>query len=211
MAKKKALLLGDYTNAPWHPLQAIEGDMRTILEANFELTCTEDYNALLPESIRKYDLCISYTDCWRSKATPEQVRGLLSYVSEGGGFLVVHNGISLQNNYELCHMIGAKFTGHPPYRTLEIEVAPDAADHEIMQGITAFSIDDEPYQFDEITHHGKKVLMTYKEEGRDCPSAWVHSYALGKVAYLALGHDKSSFQQPVLRQLIANSAAWASK
>ena len=49
-----------------------------------------------------YELCIAYSDLWDERVSPRQTAGLLSYVSGGGGLLVIHNGVTLANRYELA-------------------------------------------------------------------------------------------------------------
>lgn len=206
MTKKKAVLLGQYTNPPWHPLDAVEGEITAILSDKYDIQCTEDMDAMTSERLAGIDLFISCTDCWGKPVTAAQAGGLLTYVSGGGALLVIHNGISLQANYELLHLIGAKFTGHPPYRTMDIEII--APEHDIVKGLERFQIDDEPYQFDELPYFEKTVLLAYKEDGRDCPVAWTHRFGLGQVVYLGLGHDVRSYMNKPFRQLIARSARW---
>lgn len=205
--KIKTVLLGQYTDAPWHPLDAVEEELVTALGDGFDVTCTEDMDALTAARLADTGLLVSYTDCWNKPAAPDQVGGLLGYVSGGGALLVVHSGISLQANYELLHLIGAKFTGHPPYRTLNVDIA--APGHDIVRGMEPFAINDEPYEFDELPYFEKELLLTYKDnEGHDRPAAWTHRYGMGRVVYIALGHDVTAFRNESLRQLIARSARW---
>ena len=138
----RTVLLGQYTDPPWHPLDAVEGEIVAALGADFDVVCTEDMDALTAGRLANIDLIISYTDCWGKQASPEQSGGLLGYVSGGGSLLVIHCGISLQGSYELLHLLGAKFTGHPPYRTLHVDIADSG--HAIVDGLEPFAIKDEP-------------------------------------------------------------------
>lgn len=208
-SKKKALLIGDFTDPPYHPLDKVEQEISTILLHTVTVHSTEDYNQLHIDQLRTYDLCISYTDCFTKPVSSEQTAGLLAYVSGGGALLVIHNGISLQNKYELCQMIGAKFTGHPPFQTLEFQIA--AVEHPIMQGIQSFTIDDEPYRFKFDPFTETIVLFEYTYEGERYPAAWAHDYGLGRVVYLMPGHQVQSFVNPMYRQIIKNSSRWAMK
>ncbi|MEK8129818.1 ThuA domain-containing protein [Paenibacillus filicis] len=207
--QRNALLIGDDTNASYHPLEAVKQEIIDVFQGHLNIHSTEDRTQLEPEQLSSYDLCISYTDSWRVQVTPAQTASLLAYVSGGGGLLIIHNGISLQARYELTQLAGAKFTGHPPYAPLEFTLPPGGADHEIMQGIQAFAMDEEPYRFDFDPFTEKTVLLEYTHEGASWPAAWAHQYGLGRVVYLMPGHHVHSFLHPEYRKLILQSGQWA--
>ncbi|TDF93568.1 ThuA domain-containing protein [Paenibacillus piri] len=208
-SRRSALLIGDNTISKYHPLQAVEQEIVRVFQEYLDVSGTEDRDMLHADRLQPYDLCISYTDSWRVPVSPAQTAGLLTYVSGGGGLLVIHNGISLQARYELSQLAGAKFTGHPPYGPLEFH--PAAADHDIMKGIGAFSMDEEPYRFDFDPMTEKTVLLEYSHEGARWPAAWAHEYGLGRVVYLMPGHHVQSFLHPEYRKLILQGGQWASR
>jgi type 1 glutamine amidotransferase len=208
--KNKSILLGDYTNPPYHPLHVIEQELGHILKDQVTIAGTEDYDILHTENLNKIELFISYTDCWNKQVTSEQAAGLLSYVSNGGALLVLHTGISLQNKYELCQMMGAKFTGHPPYQKLDFEICT-AAEHEILNDFEPFSLEDEPYQFEFDPFTEKTVLFEYTLDNQRFPAAWAHEFGLGRVVYLMPGHTLAAFQNPTFQNIIKNSAKWLLK
>jgi type 1 glutamine amidotransferase len=117
MKNKKAILIGDNEKMKYHPLSGPDRELSDILD-EFELEIAEDYDRFREESLKAFDLCISFTDCWDDKPGDEQVVGLLSYVAHGGGLLSIHNGISLCGRYELAQLHGGKFTGHPEQKVL---------------------------------------------------------------------------------------------
>lgn len=203
----KACILGDYSKPDWHPFNPVDQELTSILSDTMSVECTEDYDSLVSERIREYDLFISYADKWKTAVTPEQTAGLLSFVSNGGALVVIHCGISLQKRPELCHMIGAKFTGHPPYRSIDVEIA--ATDHPIISGVEGFTINDEPYQYEYIPYTDRTVLLEYEHEGAKVQAAWAHEYGLGRVVYLMPGHDIGPFHIPAYRTIIKQSCDWA--
>ncbi|GGF92488.1 ThuA domain-containing protein [Paenibacillus abyssi] len=204
--KPAALLLGDMELAPYHPLEAVQDEIRGVVEAEgYTLQISTDYDQLRADSIQAYDLILSYTDCWNEHppVTREQAAGLLAYVSGGGSLLVLHTGISLQSRHEMSALFGAKFTGHPPFRELSFRV--EDQDHPIMQGIDPFSLADEPYEFDFSPFVDTQVLLSYEDGEKRRPAAWAHEFGLGHVVYLMPGHQKEAFQHPMVRKLIANA------
>lgn len=205
--KKKALLIGDNSKAPYHPLKNIEQELCSIFNDELEICCTEEYDMLNYERISQFDLCISYADKWNEKLTKGQVAGVLAFVSSGKGLLVIHNGISIQGNFELAQLCGAKFLGHPPQKELEIKMS--SPEHAIVQQSGEFEIDDEPYQFEFDTFIEKTILLHYESEGQTWPAAWAHEYGLGRVVYLMPGHSAGSFKNPVYRQILLRAGRWA--
>jgi type 1 glutamine amidotransferase len=205
--KTNVLLIGDNANAPWHPLEPARQELEGILGEEFQLTGTEDYNRLAGLDQGEFSLCISYTDCWSRDLTPDQIAGLLRFVAGGGGLLVIHNGISVQRSYELLQMIGAKFTGHPPYQLLNYYGT--AKGHPLLDGVDNFTLDEEPYMFEFDPFTKKTVFLEFEFEGKRYPAAWEQAYGLGKVVYLQPGHHAPSFKPDAYRRLVLNSASWA--
>ncbi len=206
MKNKKAILIGDNGKMKYHPLSGPDRELSDILD-EFEMEITEDYDSFKEESLKAFDLCISFTDCWDDKLGDEQAVGLLSYVAHGGGLLSIHNGISLCGRYELAQLHGGKFTGHPEQKVLTY--TPAFPGHVITDGIKSFSVLEEPYMFDMDDFTDTSILLEYESEGRKWPAAWAHVYGMGRVVYLSPGHNLETFLEPVYRKLISRSAAWA--
>lgn len=202
-----ALLIGHNQDAPYHPLHAVEERLKTIFGDVVELTVAEGTAALRPEAIRPYELCISYTDSWKTAPAAEEAAGLLQFVAGGGGLLAIHNGISLQASPELCQLIGAKFTGHPPYTSLPFHKTD--SEHPLSKGLEAFTMDEEPYRFELDPHAGLDLLLTYTHEDQEWPAAWARRFGLGRVVYLAPGHHLPSFLDEAYSSWVASAALWA--
>jgi type 1 glutamine amidotransferase len=209
MEKRKALLLGDYSYPEFHPLQGVDEEISHILQDWMTVQCSENRKMLLKENLTPFDLCISYCDSRKEVLSPQQTAGLLSYVSGGGGLLVLHNGITLQGRYEIAQLMGARFLRHPAAGPLSFKVT--APDHPIMEGIEPFEIQEEPYRFDFDPFTEKTLLMEYEHEGEWWPAAWSLSYGLGRVVYLMPGHNQPSFQHEGYRKLLFQAAKWAGR
>lgn len=209
MDRKKALLLGSYTHPKFHPLQGVDSQVTHMLNDMFTVQCSENLKMLKESNLYPYDLCIVYSDLWDEKVSPQQTAGLLSYVSGGGGLLVLHNGVRLANRYELAQLIGARFDGHPPMGKLSF--TPASTDHDIIEGIEPFEMEEEPYRyvFDPFTE--KTVLLEYEHDGQQWPAAWCHTYGIGRVVCLMPGHSEPSFLHPSFRKLMVQAAKWASR
>ncbi|HEX3043420.1 MAG TPA: ThuA domain-containing protein [Bacillota bacterium] len=209
--KKEAILIGDYTNPQYHPLSPVDQELAAVFNGVIQVQSTEDYEFLRFDRLSWFDLFICYADHWEGTITPEQTAGILSFVANGGGLLVIHTGISFQSSYEYAQLVGARFTGHPPFQNLEYTTSSAAADHPIMRGIGGFSAPDEPYQFEMDPFTKREILFEYQFEGTSKPAAWAHSWGLGRVVYLMPGHDVNPFLNPTYREIIKRSGLWALK
>ncbi len=207
MGEFKALALGSYTEVKYHPFAGVDRVFEELLAGELQVKSTEDYRLLSKDSLSDYKLVIAYTEFSDHKIAPEQSGSLLSYVASGGGLLVVHNGISLQRNQELGVMLGARFTHHPAYTSLHMTVS--AAGHPIMEGITDFVIEDEPYYFDMQPHFETTILAEYLHGGAMRAAAWCHAFGQGRVVYLMPGHHLPSFSVGPFRQMIRRGGLWA--
>ncbi len=206
---KKCLLFGDYTHPKFHPLQGVDAQISHILNDVMTVQCSENKNMLLDNNIQQFDLCISYIDLWDEKISPQQTAGLLSYVSHGGGLLIIHNGISLGDRYELAQLMGGKLIGHPNYQPLSFR--PSEEEHAITSGVEPFEMEEEPFQFEFDSLTEKQILLEYKLDDKWHPAAWTHTYGLGRVTVFMAGHHEPSFKQPAIRQLILQAAQWTSR
>lgn len=204
----RSLLLGNNEDAPYHPLAAVEQELFSILDGICDITSTVDREQLDELTTERFDLLISYTDSWDQALDSQRTADILGFVTSGGGMLVIHNGISLQARPELSQIIGAKFTGHPAYGSLDFEVNRELK-HPILDEVTGFTMDEEPYRFDIDSFASIDILLTYRHEGQSWPAAWTRSYGLGRVLFLMPGHHAPSFKHEEYRRWIAESAKWA--
>lgn len=202
--KYSALLFGDYTDAPYHPLSGIDDMVGDILEVEFEVSSTGDYN-FLSKDLSQFQLVISYADQWGSTLEDSQIGNLISFVAKGGGLLVIHNGISLASRHEFKSMTGAWFTGHPEAETLPFRVE---SEDPIVKGVENFELFEEPYQYGFCNHVEKAVFLTYQYRGKVWESGWTTRFGAGKVVCLHPGHDIKAFNNDAYRKIIHQSALW---
>lgn len=212
---KKILVLGNYTDAMYHPLACVDERLKQIY-AEGEFTFTEDPNMLL-DSIN-YDLVVSYWDDWNNAIPEAAAKALLKYVEAGGVLLGIHNGISLQLNDEIRVMFGGKFLYHPEQEVIKIKCAQISelltdsnvqtadlnsetiAELNDPKGIY-FEVKEEPYQY-ELYDDDKQIFMTYEYQGKTYPGGWYKTYGEGRVVYVMPGHTYEKFDIPEYREIL---------
>lgn len=221
----RAVLLGD-VEAPYHPVQAVEQDAAAILAPSFSVETIVEYGAALEGQPLDANVIISYADQWAEKLTEEQADGLLAYVSEGGGLVALHCGISLANHERLLPLFGARFTGHPPFQSLKFvpaaeaskegeDAAGEAADRftALLAAIEPFELDEEPYRYEfaDAPSGDREVLLHYEHEGTLYPAVWTQTYGLGRIINVMPGHTADSLRHPAVRRLLLAATEWAAR
>ena len=204
-SEKHILWLGTGEGAPWHPLGAVEAEVRSSLAGLGALEFTEEVNRL--QELAGVGLLVCCADSWETSLTDGQVGGLLTFAAQGGAVLVVHNGICYQSRPEFQALVGGRFTGHPEAGELEFRsVAPG---HPLCQGAPlAWSMVEEPYQFEIHGVTGATPLYEYRHEGVWYPAGWTSRFGEGRVVYLMPGHSAASFAHPAYRLVLTSAARW---
>lgn len=205
--KPKAILIGDIETAKYHSMERFIKEFKAILN-NFDLTVTEDYNAFLFERLSSFHLCVCFIDRWIPISDDQSV-GLVQFVKQGGGLLILHNGLSLQARPEFVKLMGGFFTGHPEQAILTYETIPNS--HWITAEGGAFNALEEPYQIRLENDFNGTVFLQYPWNGSFVPAGWARNDEQGRVVVLSPGHNLETFFVEAYRKLIHQSAQWAVK
>ena len=200
--REKILAIGNYNDAMYHPFGGVDECLKAMFPDK-ELICTDATSKLLDLKTGEYSGLISYLDIWDGELTEEESEALYSYVVSGGALLILHNGISIQSREKLEKMMGAKFLTHPPMEEIRFELKP----HIITEGCSAFSLPEEPYQF-ELTEDDKEVFLTYIYRDKEYVAGWSKVVGEGRLVFLTPGHTAEVFKLPEYVKLIQNSMKW---
>ena len=178
-----------------------------------QIDVTGDWDALRWERVAPYDVVIQYTGGRRHECTAAQLAGLTRFVERGGGYVPLHF-TSANANPEFLQLIGARFTGHPPFGPFTVRVADPT--HPITQGLGQIDIEDECYRSDFPNPGALHVLMTSHHPDPEAkldgePSAWVRELGRGRLFYSALGHDQRVWPHLALRELLTRGIRWAAR
>lgn len=203
--KEKLLVLGNYTDAMYHPLAGVDERLRGILSEQ-ELVCTDRTQMLLSLEKEQFAGVISYLDIWNSALPEQETEALYRFAEEGGAILLLHNGISIQNREILKEMAGARFLTHPPKEEICFKTKP----HAITEGCGGFALTEEPYQF-EMTDDGKEVFLVYVYRGTEYAAGWSKTVGKGRLVFLTPGHTPEIFDCPEYAALIRKSMQWCLK
>ncbi|MBR6706516.1 MAG: ThuA domain-containing protein [Clostridia bacterium] len=194
----RVLALGTRVNAPYHPFENAEARFMDILRDVCDLECGDDPGAL--SDPRGWAGVLSYLDEWKEKPRAEWAAGLTRFVAEGGGLLLLHNGICVQSDPLIEEMIGGRFLNHPAQE--EITFTPGG----LLQDCRPFTVKEEPYRF--ALKDPGEMILTYDQGGETYPAGWRRTYGKGRVAYLCPGHTGEIFDIPAYRDMIRKCMRW---
>lgn len=163
-----------------------------------ELTYTDDMNVLDEARLKNADALLVYANI--DNISEKHAKALLSYVSNGGGFVPLHcASFCFRNNPEVVKLIGAQFKRHGTgvFRTSIVK-----PDHELMAGFTGFESWDETYVHHLHSEEGRTVLEVRTDNEGSEPWTWVSTHGKGKVFYTAWGHDSRTWTNPGFQNLV---------
>jgi uncharacterized protein len=144
--------------------------------------------------------------------TAADQQALAHSVEAGKGLVVLHasNVLAVEMESFEQHriwfdLIGSRFLGHAAFTRLAISIERE---HPITANISAFEIEDEPYEI-ELFDPSAQILATRSTPAGSHPSLYVREQGRGRVCYLALGHDMRAWGHPLFKQLLVQAVSWS--
>jgi type 1 glutamine amidotransferase len=144
----------------------------------------------------------------REKKAASLEKNLIRFVKRGGGLMVVHGGIVMQNNsMEFSRMVGGSFDYHPPQQEIKVDlVEPGHPMVNCFEGESFVHVD-EPYifknayfeyDFRPLLSMDVSALPPLREETGDkvIYISWIKRYGKGRVFYVSPSHNAQSFENP---------------
>jgi len=162
----------------------------------------------------------SLTEEQKMKKADELENNLIEYVKKGGGLMVVHGAIVMQNNsMPFSEMVGGSFDYPPPQQEVTLELAePGHPLLEAFQGKPFIHVD-EPYLFNKAyTQKNFRPLLymdTDKLTNKPKPIdekikyvSWIKRFGNGRVFYVSPSHNAQSFEDARLLKFYLNGAQY---
>ncbi len=202
MAKIRTLL---YAGGEIHDWKGCGDAIQQALEeaGNFELTRVDDDLDCLTR-LEPFDVIVFYHTV--GSITTEQLRGLLSFVESGRGYVGIHSAAdSFRDSPTYRAFVGGFFRTHPRYRQYQVSITE--VEHPITEGLEEFFVTDEQY----ITSYDPRntILATALWKGEAMPVVWVKEWGKGRVCYIALGHNPDSCRDENFKTLLVRGTIWA--
>lgn len=150
--------------------------------------------------------------------TDEQKLALMHFVQAGGGVMGLHSASGTERNWPwFKRMLGGSFQRHPKFQHFK-EIVIDAAHPSTSFLPHTWERDDECYYIREmnpdihvlVVHDLLSVTDTSKPAffGNSFPSVWCHEFDGGREWYTSLGHDSSTYREPVFEKHLLGGLQW---
>lgn len=244
--KRKVLIFSLHTGYEHWTIPHTEAVVKLLAEKSgtFEVTTSKDIREFEKRNLQQYDAVVlnnncsqrerrdifwdvlsedaSLTDEQRLKKVQKMEDNLLQYVRKGGGLVILHGGITMQNKSDdFSEMVGGSFDYHPKQQEIHVQLVDP--DHPLVAAFNpeGFTHIDEPYLFNNAYFKYDFRPLLYMEadklEGlREAVDnntryiAWIKGYGKGRVFYASPSHNAQSMENPQLLQFFLDGLQYAS-
>lgn len=235
---KKVLVFSQHTGF-YHWTAPLNVEMLKILGTKsgaFEITNSYDIDSFDSDNLKKYDAVV-FNNCnpagpkrdlfWdllqkNSNLSDDKITALaseyesnmLDYVAKGGGLMILHGAITVQNNsMEFSKMTGGSFDYHPKQQ--EMHLIEYDKKHPLVQAFKGKGLThvDEPYFFKNayFDYNFRPLLyieidklegMREEVDQKVNYVAWIKRHGEGRVFYTSPSHNAQSLDNPELLQFL---------
>lgn len=208
----------------------------------FEVEFSKDIYQFEKKNLKKYDAVVlnnncsvgprrdllldvldqdkSLTDDQRKSKAAELEANLIEYVKKGGGLMVVHGAIVMQNNsMAFSEMVGGSFDYHPAQQEITLELCEP--NHPLVKGFGGkpFVHTDEPYLFNKAYTQknfrpllymdtSKLIKKTKEIDEKIKYVSWIKKFGKGRVFYVSPSHNAQSFEDNRLLKFYLDGAQY---
>ncbi|RYG26481.1 DUF1080 domain-containing protein [bacterium] len=196
---------------------SIPEGIRTIKEIGAErgwtVEATEDPAFFTDEKLKGFDAVV-FLATTGDVLNPTQQTAFEGFIHRGGGYVGVHSASDTEYDWPWYgKLVGAYFASHPQIQTADVRVV-DVAHPSTAKLPVIWPRVDEWYNY-RAAPKGVQVLAALDEKSYqggtmgEHPIAWCHEFEGGRAWYTGLGHTKSSYDEMLFRDHLAEGILWA--
>jgi type 1 glutamine amidotransferase len=194
-------------------------------ESGFGVDASEDPAAFTDANLQHYAAIVFSNSNNQAFANDEQRAAFKHYIEAGGGFVGLHSASGSERDWPwFWSVLGGKFAAHPRMQAFTVEVV-DPSFPAVRNLPSHFEWTDECYFLDHLNPGMHVVLTTDRKNLKTLepmtidvskfpemlPLAWYQEFDGGREFYLALGHNKEDYANPLLSDIIRSGILWAMK
>ena len=192
-------------------------------ESGFAVDVSDDPAVFTDASLKQYAALVFCNSNNEAFSTDAQREAFKHYIEWGGGFVGIHSASGSERAWPYyAQVLGGRFAGHPKMQPFTVRVIDPS--FPAMMGLAAsFEWTDECYFLENLNKDIHPVLVTDRTKlsyldalkidvssfPNPMPLAWYHEFDGGREFYLALGHNKDDYANPILYGIIENGILWA--
>lgn len=194
-------------------------------ESDFAVDASDDPAVFNDANLHQYAALVFANSNNEAFASDEQRAAFKRFIEAGGGFVGIHSASGSERSWPYYwSVLGGKFVVHPKMQTFTVSVSDP--NFTAVKGVpTQFEWTDECYFLDHLGSDIHPVLTTdrtkladletvsAKEDAASFPNplplAWWHEFDGGREFYVALGHNKEEYANPLLYGIIERGILWS--
>ena len=192
-------------------------------EKGFLVDVSDDPATFSDANLKQYAALVFSNSNNEAFSSDAQRDAFKAYIQQGGGFVAIHSASGSERSWPyFWSVLGGKFVKHPVLQTFDVSVTDST--FAAVQGLPAhFAWTDECYFLDHLNPDIHPVLVTDRTVLKGLPAlkidvdsfpnplplAWYHNFDGGREFYVALGHRKEDYANPVLYGIIERGILWA--
>ncbi len=241
---RKVLVFSLFTGFDHWVVPHTDAVMKVLAEKTgaFEVEFSKDIYKFGKKSLKEYDAVVlnnncsvgprrdllldvldqdkTMTDDQRKTKAAELESNLIEYVKKGGGLMVVHGAIVMQNNsMPFSEMVGGSFDYHPVQQEITLELCEP--NHPLVKafGGKTFVHTDEPYLFNKAYTQKNFRPLLYMDTNKLTQKtkeidekikyvSWIKRFGKGRVFYVSPSHNAQSFEDGRLLKFYLDGAQY---
>jgi type 1 glutamine amidotransferase len=202
---------------------SVEAIKKMGAENGFGVDVTDDPNFFVDSTLKQYKALVFANTNNEAFLNDSQRNAFKHYIEAGGGFVGIHSASGSERDWPyFWSVLGGKFVRHPHQQAFLVRVKD--ADFPATRKLPAsFEWTDECYYLDHLEPDLHVLLVTDPAKiddpdkatypgdrfGDSLPLSWYHNFDGGREYYLALGHNKVDYANPLLYDQILGGILWA--
>lgn len=204
---------------------SVEAIKKMGAEKGFGVDVSDDPAVFTDANLKQYAALVFSNSNNQAFSSDAQRDAFKHYIEAGGGFVGIHSASGSERDWPyFWSVLGGKFAAHPRMQPFTVQVADPK--FPAVKGLPAsFEWTDECYFIDHLNPDIHPVLVMDRTKlnyldamkidvssfQNPLPLAWFHEFDGGREFYLALGHNKEDYANPILYGIIENGIFWAMK
>lgn len=191
---------------------SVEAIQKMGAEKGFAVDYTDNPSVFSKTSLKQYDAIVFSNSDNEAFSSDAQREAFKRYIESGGGFVGIHSAAGSERDWPYyTSVLGGKFAAHPKIQPFTVRVA-DPQFPAVKGQPASFEWTDECYFLDHLNPDIHPVLVTDRTKlnyldalkidvssfPNPMPLAWFHEFDGGREFYIALGHHKEDYANPVL-------------
>ncbi|MDD7986177.1 ThuA domain-containing protein [Lentisphaera marina] len=192
----------------------------------YELVHTEDEAVFTDESLAQFDGIMIINATHNAIASPQHRAAFEKFFESKKGLIGIHAATDCHSDWaNYKEAMGGLFDGHPWWAKETVTLYNECPDHPCSDMIPqSYKINDEIYQYKDDSHFTRdklRVLVSLdvfapgmkrdkmKRKDNDYPVSWVKTYKNSNVFYTNLGHNQSTYENPIALQHMVTGIQFA--